>query len=83
MNDCFERSLNGKAIDTAGYEMKSIMAYFQWLGQHVKKDEKPKGSGITDLKYLDRAADPAKGKIVYIQKNVKAVMAQTVQDLKI
>ena len=26
VNDCFERSLNGKAIDTTGYEMKSIMA---------------------------------------------------------
>jgi thiosulfate dehydrogenase len=68
VNDCFERSLNGKAIDTAGYEMKSIVAYFQWLGQHVKKGEKPKGSGIADLKYLDRAADPANGKIVYTQK---------------
>ena len=68
VNDCFERSLNGKAIDTAGYEMKSIVAYFQWLGQHVKKGEKPKGSGITDLKYLDRACDPAKGQAVYTQK---------------
>ena len=68
VNDCFERSLNGKAIDTAGYEMKSIVAYFQWLGQHVKTGEKPKGSGITDLKYLGRPADPAKGQVVYTQK---------------
>ena len=68
VNDCFERSLNGKAIDTTGYEMKSIMAYIQWLGQGVKKGEKPKGAGITDLVYLDRAASPAKGQIVYNQK---------------
>jgi thiosulfate dehydrogenase len=68
VNDCFERSLNGKAIDTRGYEMKSILAYMQWLGQNVKKGEKPKGSGITDLQYLDRAASPAKGQIVYNQK---------------
>lgn len=68
VNDCFERSLNGKAIDTSGYEMKSIIAYMQWLGQNVKKGEKPKGAGIVDLPYLDRAASPAKGQIVYIQK---------------
>lgn len=68
VNDCFERSLNGKAIDTTGYEMKSIIAYIQWLGQNVKKGEKTKGAGITDLVNLDRAASPAKGKIVYNQK---------------
>jgi thiosulfate dehydrogenase len=68
VNDCFERSLNGKAIDITGYEMKSIVAYMQWLGQNVKKGEKPKGSGITDLQYLNRAASPAKGQIVYNQK---------------
>ena len=68
VNDCFERSLNGKAIDTTGYEMKSIVAYIQWLGQDVKKAEKPKGAGITDLVYLDRAASPVKGQIVYNQK---------------
>ena len=68
VNDCFERSLNGKAIDTTGYEMKSIIAYIKWLGQNVKKGEKPKGAGITDLPYLDRAASPIKGQIIYNQK---------------
>ncbi len=68
VNDCFERSLNGKAIDTTSFEMKSIVAYIQWLGQEVKKGEKPKGAGITDLTYLDRAASPEKGQIVYSQR---------------
>ncbi|WP_018614589.1 c-type cytochrome [Segetibacter koreensis] len=68
VNDCFERSLNGKAIDTTGYEMKSIIAYMQWLGKDVKKGVKPKGTGITDLIYLERAASPSKGQIVYNQK---------------
>ena len=68
VNDCFERSLDGKAIDTASYEMKSIIAYMQWLGQDVKKGEKPKGSGITNLVYLDRAASPLNGQVVYNQK---------------
>jgi thiosulfate dehydrogenase len=68
VNDCFERSLNGKAIDTSGYEMKFIIAYIKWLGQNVKKGEKPKGAGIVDLPYLDRAATPSNGQIVYNQK---------------
>ncbi len=68
VNDCFERSLNGKALDTSGYEMKSIKAYIKWLGENVKKGEKPKGSGIIDLPFLERAANPVMGKIVYNQK---------------
>ena len=68
VNDCIERSLNGQPIDTAGYEMKSIIAYIEWLGQDVKKGVKPKGAGIIDLPYLDRAASPMRGQIVYSQK---------------
>ncbi len=68
VNDCFERSLNGKAIDTLGKEMKAIEAYIVWLGQAVKRGEKPKGAGLTELAYMDRAADPDRGKQVYIQK---------------
>jgi thiosulfate dehydrogenase len=65
VNDCFERSLNGKALDTNGREMKAIAAYIGWLGKNMPKGKKPKGSGIKDLAYLDRAADPEKGKSVY------------------
>jgi thiosulfate dehydrogenase len=68
VNDCFERSLNGKAIDTLGKEMQAIKAYIVWLGKDVKKGEKPKGAGITELAYMDRAADPEKGKKIYIEK---------------
>ncbi len=68
VNDCFERSLNGKALDTNGREMQAISAYIKWLGNGLKKGEKPKGSGLTELAYLNRAADPEKGKLVYQQK---------------
>ncbi len=68
VNDCFERSLNGKAIDTAGKEMQAIVAYIKWLGKDVEKGEKPAGAGIRELTYLNRAADPAKGKTVYLAK---------------
>jgi thiosulfate dehydrogenase len=65
VSDCMERSLNGTAIDSNSYEFKAIYAYMQWLGKDVKKDVKPYQSGIKRLKFLDRAADPSKGKLVY------------------
>ncbi len=68
INDCFERSLNGEALDTASKEMQAIKAYILWLGKDVTKGEKPKGSGLMELKYMDRAADPEKGKLVYVEK---------------
>jgi thiosulfate dehydrogenase len=68
VNDCFERSLNGQAIDTSGKEMQSIFAYINFLGTNVKKGEKAAGSGFKDLAYLDRGADPVKGLSVYTAK---------------
>lgn len=65
VNDCFQRSLNGQPIDTTSREMQAILAYIRWLGTGVPKGEKPKGTGLVELPFLDRAADPAKGKIVY------------------
>lgn len=66
VNDCLQRSLNGQAIDSNSKEMKAIIAYMNWLGDGIPKDHKPKGSGIKTLPYMDRAADPEKGKIVFM-----------------
>lgn len=66
VNDCFERSLNGKAIDTASREMLAIIAYMHWIGDDIPKGKKPLGSGIMQLPFLERAADPVRGKKVYI-----------------
>ena len=68
VNDCFERSLNGKGLEPDSKEMQAIVAYIKWVGQDVKKDEKPSGSGFTDIALLDRAASPEKGKLLYTQK---------------
>jgi thiosulfate dehydrogenase len=68
VNDCLQRSLNGQAIDSLSREMRSIVSYMHWIGDDLPKGEKPKGSGIIELKYLDRAADPEKGLVVYQSK---------------
>jgi len=68
VNDCFERSLNGKALDTLSKEMQAIKAYISYIGSNVKKGEKAKGAGFKDLAFLNRAANPQNGKIIYIAK---------------
>lgn len=66
VNDCMQRSLNGKPMDSASKEMQAMVAYFHWLDKDVKKGVKPVGAGTEDLPFLDRAADPVRGKQVYI-----------------
>jgi thiosulfate dehydrogenase len=68
VNDCIERSLNGKAIDTLSREMQAIKAYIEYLGSNVEKGKRAVGSGFKDLAFMDRAADPVKGKEVYVGK---------------
>lgn len=68
VNDCLERSLNGKALANESREMKAIVAYIKWVGKNVPKDSIPNGSGLLVLKYLDRPANPEKGKFLYDQK---------------
>jgi thiosulfate dehydrogenase len=64
--ECFERSLNGKVPDTSGKELQSMLAYMKWIGKDIKKGEKPYGSGTKKLAFMDHAADPVKGKAVYM-----------------
>ncbi|WP_299358695.1 c-type cytochrome [Mucilaginibacter sp.] len=68
INGCFQRSLNGKTLDTTSREMKAMIAYIKWLGKDVPKGQKPAGSSVLKLAYMDKAADPIKGKTVFIQK---------------
>ena len=68
ISDCFQRSLNGEAPDSGSREVRAMIAYLQWLGAGVPKGKKPAGSGIAALPYLDSAADPARGKLLYALK---------------
>jgi thiosulfate dehydrogenase len=68
INDCFQRSLNGAPLNSSSKEMRALVAYITWLGKDVSKDAMAKGSGLYPLPWLERAADPRKGKAVYIQK---------------
>ncbi len=65
INDCMQRSLNGKTIDSTGREMRAMVAYMKWLGKDVPKGTKPVGAGVGELSFINRAADPEKGKTVF------------------
>lgn len=68
INDCFQRSLNGIELDTTSREMQAIKAYIEYLGKNVPKGQNAEGSGLKSIPFLDRSADPAKGKLVYVDK---------------
>jgi thiosulfate dehydrogenase len=68
INDCIQRSLNGSPLDTASKEMRAIVAYFRWLGSNVVKNEHVPGSGLVDIAFLDRPADPVRGEVLFQEK---------------
>lgn len=70
INDCFERSLNGEALENDSHEMRAIVAYIRWLGKDVEKGASPPGSGLLELAFLDRPANASNGELVYVKKCV-------------
>lgn len=65
INDCMERSMNGQKLDSNSREMRAMVAYINWVGKNVEKGKSPKGASVAELPYLDRAADPVRGKVTY------------------
>ncbi|GAA4795114.1 hypothetical protein GCM10023231_24390 [Olivibacter ginsenosidimutans] len=65
INGCFERSMNGKAIDVNSKEMRAIMSYIKHLSKDAPVGTRLKGQGFVDFKAPDRAADIKKGAIIY------------------
>lgn len=70
INDCLERSLNGKPLDSGSVELSAMKAYILWVGSELPKGVAPAGSGIVDLPFLNRAASPDLGKGIYQTKCV-------------
>ena len=68
VNDCMVRSMDGKALDSAGQEMKAIVAYILWLGKDVPAKTKPVSSGIEKLPFLQRPADTIRGSKIFTAK---------------
>jgi thiosulfate dehydrogenase len=68
INDCMQRSLNGKEIDSLSKEMRAMVAYFKWIGKDVPQKTRPAGSGIVEIPFMQRAADLQQGKGIFENK---------------
>ena len=67
VNDCFQRSMNGKPLAYDSAEMNNILAYMQWLSTNVPTGTSVKGRGFGPIDQKLKA-DPAHGKDVYAAK---------------
>jgi len=67
INDCFERSMNGKPLPYESDEMRGILAYIWWLSRDVPTGVSVKGRGFPRIR-LSRPANPQRGESVYAQK---------------
>jgi thiosulfate dehydrogenase len=67
INGCMERSMNGKPLPLDSREMKAMTAYMKFMSTGVPVGKEVNGRGLPKIALIERAADPAKGKEVYVQ----------------
>jgi thiosulfate dehydrogenase len=67
INDCFERSLNGRPLPPESREMIGILAYMQWLSREVPTGKSAAGRGFLRIK-SPKTPDPVRGEQIYSQK---------------
>lgn len=67
VNDCFERSLNGKALDANGPQMRAIIAYMSWLSQDVPRGQSVEGRGFKRIE-PQPTPDRARGRKLFLEK---------------
>jgi thiosulfate dehydrogenase len=63
VNECFERSMNGKPLPRDSREMRALIAYMAWTSHGVPVG-RPEGLGIAKIA-SERAPDAARGKVAY------------------
>jgi thiosulfate dehydrogenase len=68
VNSCMTRSLNGRAIPSDAPEMQAFVAYIKFLSSGVPLDQRIPGLGAGKIPELDRAADPTRGRAIYVAK---------------
>lgn len=68
INGCFERSMNGKAIDVNSTEMRAIITYIKYISKDTPIGKRITGQGFVKVTIPERAADPKKGATVFQQQ---------------
>lgn len=68
VNNCITRPLNGTPIPLDSKEMIAFVSYIKWLGTNVPIGEEVTGFEGGYLVFPDRAADPEKGKKIFMEE---------------
>lgn len=64
LNDCFERSMNGRPLAPGSQEQTALVAYIDWLSRGVPKDAARSWRGFRRIAST-REPDPLKGKTLF------------------
>ena len=67
INNCIERPLNGIPLPLGSKEIIAMECYIMWLGNGVPVGGHVKGDESLEIEYPNRAADPEKGKEIFMQ----------------
>lgn len=69
VNDCFVRSMNGKALPADGSDMRDIVAFLAWMSRGVAVGDSVKSQGTSQLATLE--ADTGRGASVFAENCVR------------
>lgn len=69
INDCFQRSMNGKAIPVKSAEMRDIVTYIAFLSRGIPPGKDMQGQGVPKLDPLK--GDTARGHQLFLAKCAK------------
>jgi thiosulfate dehydrogenase len=69
INDCFRRSMNGRALDPAGRDMRDIVAYFAFLSTGIPVGADMEGQGFPRLPPME--GDLGRGRAVFASTCVR------------
>jgi thiosulfate dehydrogenase len=67
INDCFERSLNGKALPRDGRDMRDIVAWLAWISRGIAPPGELPGTGSVRFAPPAEAGDTARGREAFAQ----------------
>ena len=68
INNCMERSMNGKKLPHDSKEMQAIIAYMDWLSGDVPANRRKEFEGFVKLDIPDVAVDRVKGEKLYAKE---------------
>lgn len=64
INECMQRSLNGRALPFESHQMDAVLAYIQWLSEGTPTGQSPPGRGFGSID-TRRVPDSANGSRIY------------------